>query len=69
LPKDPPLFLGLQEVGNGEDVLALAKSAKARYGRDYRPLLVQGRDTETRQDVGALLDTSRGWGVYGRPTP
>src|SRR5436309_1006034 len=67
LPRDPPLFIALQEIGNGDDVQALAYSAKARYGRTYRPLFVQGKDTATKQDVGALLDTSTGWGVYGKP--
>ena len=67
LPKDAPLFVGLQEIGNDADVQALAYSAKRRYKREYRPLFVQGKDTATKQDVGALFDTSRGWGVYGRP--
>ena len=68
LPKEAPLFVGLQEIGGGEDLVALAKSTSARYGRTYQALFVQGKDTATSQDVGAILDTSRGWGVYGRPS-
>lgn len=66
LPKDAPLFVGLQEIGNGKDVQALAQSASKRYRRSYQTLFVQGKDTSTKQDVGALLDTTRGWGVYGK---
>lgn len=68
LPPEAPLFVGLQEIGNDQDVQALAYSATRRYKRQYKPLFVQGRDTATKQDVGALFDTSRGWGVYGRPS-
>ena len=66
LPKDAPLFVGFQEIGGLPDLAALAKAAKSRYRRSYEALFVQGRDTATGQDVGAILDTSRGWGVYGR---
>jgi hypothetical protein len=66
LPREAPLFVGLQEIGNGDDVRALAHAAGRRYGRSYEHLFVQGRDTATRQDVGALLDISSGWGVHGR---
>lgn len=68
LPPEAPLFVGLQEIGNDQDVQALAHSATRRFKRQYKPLFVQGRDTATKQDVGALFDTSRGWGVYGRPS-
>lgn len=68
LPSEAPLLVGLQEVGNDGDVQALAYSAQRRYGRHYQPLFVQGRDTATKQDVGAILDTTRGWGVYGKPS-
>jgi len=67
LPNEAPLFVGLQEIGNDGDVAALAYSAKQRYKRTYQPLFVQGKDTATKQDVGAILDVSRGWGVYGKP--
>jgi hypothetical protein len=66
LPDEAPLFVGLQEIGNDRDVDALAYSASRRYGRKYVSLFSQGNDTATKQDVGALLDTSRGWGVYGK---
>ncbi len=66
LPKEAALFVGFQEIGGAGDVAALAKAAKSRYHRSYSALFVQGRDTATGQDVGAILDTSRGWGVYGR---
>lgn len=68
LPPEPPLFVGLQEVGNDGDVQTLAYAAQRRYGHTYQPLFVQGKDTATKQDVGALLDTTRGWGVHGRPS-
>jgi hypothetical protein len=60
------LFIGFQELGGGEHVDALAHSATVRYGRPYRALFVQGHDTATGENVGAVLDTSRGWGVNGR---
>ena len=68
LPKDAPLFVGFQEIGNDGDVQALAKAANARFKRTYLALFAQGKDTATGQDVGAILDTSRGWGVYGKPS-
>jgi exonuclease III len=66
LPKEAPLFVGFQEIGGGDDLAALAKSAAARYRRNYQPLFVQGKDSATGQDVGAIFDTSIGWGVYGQ---
>ena len=68
LPKEAPLFVGLQEIGDGKDVAALAYSASRRYGKQYQPLFIQGRDTATGQDVGAILETTSGWGVYGKPS-
>ncbi|MGA2862953.1 MAG: hypothetical protein ABSF95_00530 [Verrucomicrobiota bacterium] len=61
-------LVGFQEIGGGEDLAALAKSATARYGRRYQTLFARGRDTSTGQNVDAILDTSSGWGVYGRPS-
>lgn len=68
LPADPPLFVGLQEIGGQDDVQALARSATARFKRPYRALFVQGKDTATGQEVGAIFNTATGWGVYGRPS-
>jgi len=68
LPTEAPLLVGLQEIGNGKDVAKLVHAANARYKRSYAPLFVQGRDTATKQDVGAFFDTSRGWSVYGGPS-
>ncbi len=68
LPREAPLFVGFQEIGGGEDLAALAKSATARYGRKYQTLFVHGKDTSTGQNVGAILDTSSGFGVYGKPS-
>src|SRR5207249_4354117 len=45
-----------------------SKSATARYGRRYQTLFAHGTDSSTGQNVGAILDTSGGWGVYGRPS-
>ncbi|MGV3772173.1 MAG: endonuclease/exonuclease/phosphatase family protein [Verrucomicrobiales bacterium] len=67
LPEEAPLFVGLQEVGNDQDVEALAHAASRRYNRTYTPLFVQGRDTATKQDVGALFDLTQGWGIHGQP--
>lgn len=66
LPPAAPLFIGFQELGGGADLDALAHSATARYHRPYQTLFVRGRDTATGQNVGAILDTSCGWGIYGR---
>jgi hypothetical protein len=66
LPREAPLFVGFQEIGGGEDLAALAHSASARYGRTYQALFARGKDSATGQNVGAILDTSSGWGVYGR---
>ena len=68
LPREAPLFVGFQEIGGGEDLAALAHSASARYGRTYQTLFPRGNDTSTGQNVGAILNTSSGWGVYGRPS-
>jgi len=68
LPQQAPLFIGLQEIGGGEDIETLAKSAKARYKHQYQSLFVKGKDTATGENVGALLDASQGWGIYGRPS-
>lgn len=67
LPAEAPLFVGFQEIGSGEDLAALARAASARFGRRYGALFVPGRDSATGQNVGAILDASRGWGVDGRP--
>jgi len=68
LPQEPPLFLGLQEIGCNEELQAMARSAQARYKHPYQALFVKGKDSATGQNVGAILDTGRGWGVYGRPS-
>lgn len=66
LPAEAPLFVGFQEIGDLGDLNRLVHAASQRYKRKYQPLFVQGNDSATDQDVGAILDTSRGWGVYGR---
>ena len=60
LPQEAPLFVGFQEIGGGEDLAALAHSASARYGHQYQTLFARGKDTATRQYVGAILDRSSG---------
>lgn len=67
LPEEAPLFLALEEIGGERDLQKLARAAKARYQREYAPIFIEGNDTSTGQNVGALLDTSRGWGVSGEP--
>ena len=66
LPGEAPLFVGFEEIGGGEDLAALAKSATARYHHPYVTLFARGKDTSTGQNVGAIFDTSSGWGVYGK---
>jgi hypothetical protein len=66
LPAEAPLLVGFQEIGGGEDLTALARAASARLRRRYEALFVPGRDSATGQNVGAILDGSRGWGVDGR---
>ncbi len=62
------MFLGLQEISGHEDIQAIARSAAARYQRNFQTLFVKGKHAATGPDVGALFDTSKGWGVYGRPS-
>src|SRR5690242_5274051 len=38
LPAQEPLFVGFQELGGGDDLIALAHSASARYKRPYQAL-------------------------------
>src|SRR5688572_21063137 len=66
LPTEAPLFVAFQEIGDLGDLNRLNNAASRRYNRKYQPLFVQGKDSATDQDVGAILDTSRGWGVHGR---
>lgn len=68
LPQRAPLFIGLQEIGGGDDLTALSRAANARYNHRYQPLFVKGKDTATGQNVGALFDASQGWGIYGKPS-
>ena len=68
LPAEAPLLVGVQEIGDQNDIQALARSATARFKRPYRALFAQGKDTATGQDVGAIFNTAAGWGVYGRPS-
>jgi hypothetical protein len=66
LPAEAPLFVGFQEIGDLGDLNRMVHAASQRYKRKYQSLFVQGTDSATKQDVAAMLDTSRGWGVYGR---
>lgn len=66
LPAEAPLLVGVQEIGDQNDIQVLARSATARFKRPYRALFAQGKDTATGQDVGAIFNTAAGWGVYGR---
>jgi hypothetical protein len=68
LPPSPPVLVALQEVGDQDDVAALARAATARYQRPYQPLFLQGRDTQTGQDVGFLFDPDQGWEITGQPS-
>ncbi|HSI85317.1 MAG: hypothetical protein ACAI35_24025 [Candidatus Methylacidiphilales bacterium] len=67
LPEQPPLIIGLQEIGGKLSLETLVASAKKRYGRDYTGLFVQGKDTYTGQDVAALFDPTQGWKLVGQP--
>lgn len=67
LPTNAPLLVALQEVGWQREVGNLARCAATRYRRPYQALFVKGRDTYTDENVGALFDPSRGWGVAKAP--
>lgn len=67
LPPNAPRVVGLQEIGNQADVAFLSKVAEIRYHRPFTPLFAQGKDTVTKQDVGALVRCDTGWGIHGRP--
>jgi len=64
-----PILIGLQEVGDEEDITALANALSEKTGKKYQPLFVQGKDTYTGQDIGALLQdpAKTGWNIVGRP--
>ncbi|MGO9201366.1 MAG: helix-hairpin-helix domain-containing protein [Limisphaerales bacterium] len=66
LPREAPLFVGFQEIGGGEDLAAPAHSATPQYGHNYQALFARGKGMATGQNVGAILDRSSGWGVYGQ---
>ena len=68
LPGAVPLLVGFQEIDGGEDLAALAKSASTRYGRRYQTLFAAGKGSAAGQNVGAILDPSGGWSVYGQPS-
>ena len=67
LPEQTPLFVGLQEIAAEKDVAALAHAATQRYRHPFQPLFVPGKDTQTKQNVGALFQSDAGWGGCGRP--
>jgi hypothetical protein len=67
LPPEPPLFVGLQEIGDLADARALAQAVSERYGQGYEPLFVAGNDFTTRLDVGAIYNKSQGWAPAGKP--
>ena len=63
LPTNAPLVVGLQEIGRGREALHLAQLTAAKYQLRYAPLFVQGKDTYTSEDVGALVCLDLGWGL------
>jgi hypothetical protein len=60
----PRIHSELLELGFEVDERTVSRSA--RYRRQYQTLFARGKDTATGQNVGAILDTSRGWGVHGQ---
>lgn len=50
-----PTVLCLQEIENRKVLDELAQTIKERHNLDYEVCFVQGRDTFTEQDVGALV--------------
>ncbi len=67
LPTNAPLLVAFQEVGKLREVEHLAQAAATRYQHRYQPIFVQGKDTFTSENVGAMLCPDFGWGLAERP--
>lgn len=63
---NPPLIIGLQEIGSEDELELLATAFKAETGVTLLPLFKKGRDTFTGQNVGALYNPNLGWKLVGR---
>jgi endonuclease/exonuclease/phosphatase family metal-dependent hydrolase len=67
LPADAPLLVAFEEIGKLREVEHLAQTAAARYRRRFQPVFVQGKDTFTSENVGAMLCLDYGWGLSEKP--
>lgn len=66
-PTNPPLFIGLEEVGGQREVNALSYSAAVRYKHSFHPIFAGTKDTYTEEAVGAVMDFTQGWWILGKP--
>lgn len=66
-PTNPPLFIGLQEIGGAREVINLSKIAANRYHRTFQPVFASTKDTYTEEACAGVLDVSQGWKIAGHP--
>jgi len=66
-PANPPMFIGLQEIGGAREAVYLSRYAATRYQHSFQPVFAGTKDTYTEEAVGALVDLSQGWGIAGKP--
>jgi hypothetical protein len=66
-PANPPLFIGLQEIGGAREVINLSKIAANRYGHTFQPVFADTKDTYTEEACAGVVDMSQGWNIAGHP--
>lgn len=67
LPANPPVFVGLQEIGGSREAVFLSQLAAKRYQHNFQPVFVKTKDSYTHEAVGGLVDLSQGWGISSPP--
>jgi hypothetical protein len=66
-PSNPPSLVALQEIGGTREVVYLSQIAAARYHHTFQPVFASTKDVYTAEAVAAVVDTSQGWGIAGKP--
>ena len=66
-PTNPPLFIGLQEIGGAREVINLSKIAANRYRHTFQPVFADTKDTYTEEACAGVVDMSQGWKIAGHP--
>jgi endonuclease/exonuclease/phosphatase family metal-dependent hydrolase len=66
-PTNPPLFIGLQEIGGAREVVNLSKIAADRYQHAFQPVFACTKDTYTEEACAGVVDLSQGWKISGHP--